>query len=61
MFVWLENLENEISQKKYGRSYRPANRINQVDRNVMEVIEKVTVTTSGEQVVEKKRNCKRGI
>ena len=59
MFVWLEKLENEISHKKYGRSYRPANRINQVNRNVMEVIEKVTITSSGEQMVEKKRNCKR--
>jgi len=59
MFFWLEKLENEISQKKYGKRYRAANRIQQVHRNTMTVVEKVVVTSSGDQIIEKKRNCKR--
>ena len=59
MFMWLEKLENEISKKKYGNRYRAANRIKQVHRNKMSVVEKVVVTSSGEQIIEKKRNCKR--
>ena len=59
MFLWLEKLENEISRKKYGNSFRPANRIRQIHRNVMKVEEKIVVTSSGKQIVEKKRNCKR--
>ena len=59
LFVWLEKLENEISQKKYGNRFRAANRIQQIHRNAMKVEEKIVVTSSGEKIVEKKRNCKR--
>jgi len=59
LFVWLEKLENEISQKKYGNRFRAANRIQQIHRNAMKVEEKIVVTSSGEKIAEKKRNCKR--
>ena len=39
MFLWLENLENSINMKKYGKNYRPSNRISRIQKNLMEITE----------------------
>jgi len=59
MFLWLENLENTINMKKYGKNYRPRNRISRIQRNLMEITEKVVVTQSGKRTIKKERKCKR--
>jgi len=59
MFLWLETLENTINMKKYGKNYRPSNRISRIQRNLMEITEKVVVTQSGKRTIKKERKCKR--
>ena len=60
LMYWFEDYNIAfVCGKKYGNRYRAANRIRQIHRNKMSVVEKVVVTSSGEQIIEKKRNCKR--